>query len=193
MKSFEFKDHEGNTLLSSDERGGLRLKHIHTLGELDEAEALNILKGLEFLRLYRGDNYLTITFIRRLHRNMFGDVWKWAGEFRSSEKNVGVEPYKIPTELQKLFADVRYWIEHQTYPPIEIGARFHHRLVWIHPFPNGNGRWARVLTDYLFKRQGWGKVNWHAGEEAHERRHRYIEALRAADLKNFSPLVQFIS
>lgn len=192
-KAFEFKDHDGATKLVGDERGGLKLKYIHTMGELDEAEALNILRGLEFLRLYRGPNYLDVSFARRLHRNMFGEVWNWGGEIRTSEKNIGVAPYKVMTELKKLFDDLRFWIEHKTYPELEIVARFHHRLVWIHPFANGNGRWARVYTEYLCKRQGWPKPNWHAGEDPHERRHKYIEALRKADLKDFSALVEFIA
>jgi Fic-DOC domain mobile mystery protein B len=191
-QNYLFKVREGATTLSPDEREGLKLNHIHSMQELDEAEALNIFEGLEFLRLYHGDNYLDLAFAKRLHKMLYQHVWKWAGVYRTTEKNVGVDPYKIQIELKKLFEDTKAWIQYRSYPPEEMGARFHHRLVWIHPFPNGNGRWARIFTEYLYKRQNWGKPNWHFGEEPHDRRHRYIEALREADQKHFLPLIKFM-
>ena len=190
--NFLFQVREGNTNLSPDERDGLKLKHINRMSELDEAEALNIIHGLEFLRNYKKDDFLTIKFAILLHDKLFGNIWKWAGKFRSTEKNIGVSPFKIQTDLYKLFEDMKFWMNNNTFSPQEIGARFHHRLVWIHPFANGNGRWARIYTEYIYKRCGWGKPNWHFGEEPHERRQKYIQALRAADLKDFKLLIEFM-
>lgn len=192
-ESFEFRDHEGETKLSSDERAGLKLKHIMTMRELDEAEALNIMEALEFLRRYQKKNYFELEFAVKLHRKMFHHVWSWAGVLRSTEKNIGVSPFKVAVELKKLLDDMKAWIEFKSYPPIEMVARLHHRLVWIHPFPNGNGRWARIYTEYICRRESWPKPNWHASEDPHERRVQYIAALRAADLKNYGPLIQFLS
>lgn len=189
---FLFKDREGSTTLSPIEKEGLKFKHIYLMSELDEAEALNIIQGLEFLRNYKKDDFLTVDFALRLHTKLFSDVWSWSGKFRLTEKNIGVAPFKVQIELYKLFDDIKFWMNNNVYPPEEIGARFHHRLVWIHPFSNGNGRWARIYTEYLYKRFKWGQPDWHFGENPQERRHRYIEALRAADMKDFSLLVSFM-
>ena len=125
---------------------------------------------------------------------MFRHVWKWAGTHRRSGKNVGVDAYQIPTELRRMIDDCRYWIEHETYPPDEIAARFHHRLVWIHAYPNGNGRHARLATDLLLKSLNQPPFSW--GQEnlvdAGETRQRYVEALRAADRHEFAPLIKFV-
>lgn len=189
---FLFKDREGSTTLSPTEKKGIKLKHIYLMKELDEAEALNIIHGLDYLRNYKKDDFLTIDFALKLHRNLFQDIWEWAGIFRLTEKNIGVGPFKVQIELHKTFEDVKFWINNNTFPPEEIGARFHHRLVWIHPFSNGNGRWARIYTEYLYKRLNWGKPNWHFGEEPHKRRQAYIKALQAADLKDMSLLIHFM-
>lgn len=191
--NFNFQDREGNTSLSQEERNGLLFSHIQKMGELDEAETLNIIHGLEFLRNYKRKDFLTVSFAIRLHKHLFGSVWQWAGKFRLTEKNIGVAPLKVQVSTYKLLENVKFWIENSTYSPIEISARFHHGLVWIHPFSNGNGRWARIYTDYICRRLDWEKPNWHFGEDPHERRHKYIEALRAADLKNFKPLITYIS
>lgn len=138
---------DGATPLDPDEREGLKFPHIQSRGELDQMEQVNIQDGLLWLAKQKNSNVITVLsekFIRRLHKEMLGEVWEWAGTFRHTEKNIGVAPEQISIELRKLLDDVRYWIEHHTYPVREIGLRFHHRLVKIHLFANGNGRHARI-------------------------------------------------
>ena len=125
---------------------------------------------------------------------MFGNVWKWAGKYRTSGKNIGVDPYKITTELQELLDSAAYWIEHETYDPTEIAARFHHKLVYIHPYPNGNGRHSRMAADLLLRSMGqetftWGSQSLTSPEET---RLEYIAALRAADGHDYKKLIKFV-
>lgn len=125
---------------------------------------------------------------------MFGRVWNWAGKFRHSNKNIGIEAYLIPTELKNVLDDAQYWIEHKTYEPDEIAARFHHRLVYIHPYPNGNGRHARMAADLLLRSMGqepfsWGSTNL---TDAGQTRSSYIDALRAADKHDIETLLRFV-
>ncbi|MGO7888924.1 mobile mystery protein B, partial [Rhizobium ruizarguesonis] len=75
-------------------------------------------------------------FMRTLHKRMFGDVWEWACTFRTTERNIGIQAYRIVVELASLLSDVGYWVEHEAFQSDEIAIRFHHRLVAIHPFPN---------------------------------------------------------
>ncbi len=125
---------------------------------------------------------------------MFGRVWRWAGAFRQTERNIGVAPHQIGIELRKLLEDCRYWIDHNTYPVDEIAARFHHRLVWIHPFPNGNGRHARLATDLLLASLGQQRFTWGRANlvDAGQTRQAYVAALRAADAKDIRPLLGFV-
>lgn len=126
---------------------------------------------------------------------MFGATWKWAGTYRKTQKSIGVESFRISTEIRNLLEDVKCWLENQTYPPIEIAARFHHRLVQIHPFANGNGRHARLATDLLCQFHGWRVSPWGDGDlvQAGNLRQRYIEALRSADEYDYAPLIAFMS
>lgn len=129
-----------------------------------------------------------------LHRRMLGKTWRWAGTFRNTEKNIGVAPEMIAVELRNLCDDIRYQLEHHTYPVREICARFHHRLVRIHPYANGNGRFARLLTDLLLERHGaqpfaWGNVDLVTAGDA---RDQYIAALRAADAQDYGQLFRFL-
>ncbi|MCB9094911.1 MAG: mobile mystery protein B [Halobacteriovoraceae bacterium] len=190
--SYLFKDRKGNTSLSRDEMNGLKLSHISRMKELDEAEALNIAEGLEFLRNYRKDDYLEIAFAKKLHKKLFGDVWRWAGEFRKTEKNIGISPFNIQTELYKHLEQTKYWIEYESYDWEEIGARFHHKLVYIHPFSNGNGRWARIYTEFLYWKNGKSPPLWHPDMDPAMRRELYIHALRDADNKKFDKLKKFL-
>jgi len=188
---------EGSTPLDPNEINGLKLKHITTRGELDELEQVNIESGLIWLgrRRNKGE-LLTERFIRGLHRRLFGDVWKWAGQFRLTEKNIGIDPLQIAVQLRILLDDAGYWAENYTFDPLEAGARFHHRLVGIHPFPNGNGRHARIAADaYLTERLGHAPIDWTAGHDlqrTNERRNSYIAALRAADAGDYGPLLTFV-
>lgn len=139
-------DHpDGATPLDPDEMEGLRFKHITTGGELDELEQVNIESGLLWLSRRRAKDVLTDAFAIALHRRLFGDVWRWAGTFRKTGKNIGIDPLTIGVELRTLMDDARYWAQHATYEPIEAAVRFHHRMVFIHPLPNGNGRHARII------------------------------------------------
>lgn len=126
---------------------------------------------------------------------MFGNVWKWAGKYRRTGKNIGVDWIRIPVELRVLLDDVRFWIDNKTYPAEEIGCRFHHRLVYIHLFPNGNGRHARVMTDILLEKTfGLKPFTWGSNDLINENmtRKSYIKALKAADGNNYKPLIAFV-
>lgn len=131
--------------------------------------------------------------MRALHTRMFGEVWQWAGTFRTTERNIGIQAYRIGTELANLLSDIRYWIAQKTFPPDEIAIRFHHRLVAIHPFPNGNGRHARLAADLVIERLGGKPFNWGSGSLADvgELRARYVSALRTADNHDIGPLLEF--
>ncbi|MCF6263142.1 MAG: mobile mystery protein B [Xanthomonadales bacterium] len=144
----------GATTLDPNELAGLKHPHIETRGELDELEQQNIQEAFTWLNRQRKfKNYVSVAFLLELHRQCFGAVWSWAGHFRSTDKNIGVELLLIRTELSKLFDDTNYWIKHNTYNREQFAARFHHRLVKIHPFPNGNVRHSRIMTDILLEKE----------------------------------------
>ncbi len=182
----------GATPLDADELANLIPGHITTQGELNEWEQLNILQGEAWARKQRQE-ILQEAYVRKLHERMFGETWRWAGEFRKSDKNLGVDWLKIGVELKKLLDDVRYQVEHGSYPADEIAVRFHHRLVAIHPFPNGNGRHARLMADLLAERLGHPRFSWGSRSlvDASETRQRYIAALQAADTRDYGPLLAF--
>jgi Fic-DOC domain mobile mystery protein B len=185
----------GATPLSMEEAAELIPTHIVTREQLNRLEQENISAADEWLFKRRRRNLVSAEFIRLLHKRMYGNVWKWAGKYRGTEKNIGVEAWRIAPMLQDLCADVRYWIEHNTYEPDPIAARFHHRLVFIHPFANGNGRHARLITDALLIQQfecprfTWGSASL---LEPGEYRARYIAALQAADRGDYSLLLSFV-
>ena len=184
---------DGNTPLDDEEREGLKLSYVTTRGDLNAAEQQNILKAQTWATKRQND-VLSRNFLNDLHKRMFSDVWKWAGCYRTTGKNIGVDAYRIQTDLQELLDNVDYWITHETYPPDEIAARFHHKLVYIHPYPNGNGRHARLSTDLLLEKLGekpftWGRTNL---TDAGETRSAYIKALRAADEHDIAPLLEFV-
>jgi Fic-DOC domain mobile mystery protein B len=183
----------GATPLDADELACLIPKHITTQGELNEWEQLNIEHGETWARRQRKD-ILDEGFVRQLHKEMFGETWSWAGIFRKSDKNIGVEWQHVGVKLRDLLDDVRYQIDHATYPPDEIAARFHHRLVAIHPFPNGNGRHARMMADLLIQKLGQPRFSWGSKSliAATETRRSYIDSLRAADSGNIQPLLAFV-
>lgn len=191
-----FEEPEGATPLDPDEIEGLKFKHITTRGELDELEQANITQGLRWLSRRRGSDVLSDDFIRTLHKRLFGDVWAWAGSYRLREKNIGIDPFQITVQLRYLLDDALYWAENGTYEPFEAAARFHHRMVQIHPFPNGNGRHARIATDvYLEKHFTHPPIEWASGfdlQADNDRRTAYIAALRAADTGDFELLLKFV-
>ena len=186
---------EGTTPINPDETEGLLLTHITTHGELDRWEQDNIVEALIWLEKTKPTDILNEQFIKKLHQRMFANVWKWAGHFRRSDKSIGGPWYQISTSLKKLCDDARLWIKLQDESPDEIAVRFHHHLVSIHPFPNGNGRHARFMTDLLLEnildcpRFTWGSENLSRSGNA---RQRYIAALQAADEYNYEPLLEFV-
>ena len=190
-----FDTPDGAMPLDPDEIDGLRLSHITTRAELDRWEQENIAEAEAWaLRRIHAD-ILTDGFARRLHKKMFDHVWKWAGAYRKTGKNVGIPAWQVALAVRNLCDDCTTWIEHAVYPPDEIAARFHHQLTAIHPFANGNGRHARLMTDILLvhvlkqPRFSWGSGNLiNAGECRKE----YITALRAADQNDFCPLLAFV-
>ena len=191
-----FEEPDGATPLDPDEIEGLKFDHITTRGELDELEQANIAEGLQWLGRRRRGDVLTDEFVRRLHQQLFGEVWDWAGTYRLREKNIGIDPFQIPMQLRMLLDNARFWAENDTYAPLEAAARFHHRMVQIHPFPNGNGRHARIAADiFLQKHYRHPPVEWASGfdlQADNARREAYIAALRAADAHDFAPLLDFV-
>ena len=191
----EFNYPEGATPLDPNEIEGLLLTHITTRTELDRWEQDNINEALAWLEQRKPKDILNESFMKRLHKRMFGNVWKWAGKLRRTEKNLGVPFYEISVEVKKLCDDVEYWIENKTFPDDEIAARFHHRLVFIHLFPNGNGRHARLIADILLENVlakppfTWGSGNLAA---AGLDRKKYIESLVAADREDYGLLMDFV-
>jgi Fic-DOC domain mobile mystery protein B len=191
-----FEEPEGATPLGPDERKGLKFSHITTRGELDELEQANIEQGLAWVSRRRGGDIFDDAFIRTLHKRLFGDVWSWAGEYRLTERNIGIDPTQISVQLCVLLGDAKYQAEHDVFSPLEAAARFHHRMVQIHPFPNGNGRHARIAADILLEEvYNHPPVQWASGfdlQADNKRRDAYILALRAADGGKFDPLLAFV-
>jgi Fic-DOC domain mobile mystery protein B len=186
---------DATTPLDPDEAAGLIPSHIRTQAELNEWEQTNILEGERWALQRRSrTDPLTEGFVRELHRRMFGKTWDWAGTFRSSDKSIGVDWRQVGVQLKDLLDDARYRLAHDTYPLDEIAARFHHRLVCIHPFPNGNGRHARLMADVLLVRRGAEPFSWGRGDLVHAgaARDRYIAALTAADRGEVGPLLEFV-
>ena len=184
----------GATPIDPDEAKGLLLTHITTQGELNRWEQDNIVEALAWIDKTKPKNILNEQFIKQLHKRMFGNVWKWAGQFRRSDKNIGVAWQQVPIYLKGMCDDVPMWIESKTESPEEMAVRFHHRLVWIHPFPNGNGRHARLMADVFIERVLLGSPFTWGGQDLSvpsEHRSRYINALKEADRENFVPLLEF--
>ena len=185
----------GATPLDPDESAGLVPGHIATREQLDEWEADNIVAGERWAaHAAKHRAILDDVFVRELHRRMFDRTWKWPGKYRASEKNIGVAPERIAVDVRKLLEDTKAQLAGKVAPLDEIAAKFHHRLVWIHPFANGNGRHARLMTDLLLMANGGEPFTWGQGDLVHagEARERYLAALRAADARDFGPLLAFV-
>jgi Fic-DOC domain mobile mystery protein B len=187
----------GQTPIDADEIAYLKISTITTQNELNQFEQLNIEKAIEWSlrRKLIAKQILTEEFIKNLHKKMFGDVWEWAGTFRKSNKNIGVDKYEISVELKKLLDNCMYWIENSTYEYVEIAIRFKHRLVEIHLFPNGNGRHSRLMADiiisHIFKKPVF---TWKSSDLIHEgeMRNKYIKALRKADRGDYTDIIGFV-
>lgn len=188
---FEQPD-DAATPLTPEEMRDLIPAYIAYRRELNEAEQENIVRAQAWASTRRRD-LLSEKFVKDLHRRMLGDVWRWAGRFRTSERNIGIEYFQIPVALHQLLDDAKAWIEYSAYQPDEIAVRLHHRLVQIHPFPNGNGRHSRLMADLLVMQLGRERFSWgrESLRDAGAVRARYIEALRAADNHEIRPVLAF--
>jgi Fic-DOC domain mobile mystery protein B len=188
---------EGQTPLDEDEKEGLLISSVTTKAELDELEQGNIEQAMLWAMQRRRSGpgeVLKEAFIKEVHVKMFGKVWKWAGTFRNSNKNLGVDKYAIGTTLRTLLDDCSYWIANKTFPEDEIAIRFKHRIVSVHCFVNGNGRHSRLMADIIaekvFNREvfTWGSKDLIRADES---RQLYLHALREADKGNYIPLLAF--
>ena len=188
-----FEADDNSTPLTAEEKDGLKLKWITLRSEQNEAEARNIAQAQVWLMSNKNKEFCSDTFLRELHKKMFGDVWKWAGTYRTSERNIGVAPFQIPIKLMQLFDDVKFWIENKTYSNREIAVRLHHKLVQIHPFPNGNGRVSRLMADLVLEKLEGTKLYWGNTNlvNVSEIRSSYIAALRKADAGDYTDLLEF--
>jgi Fic-DOC domain mobile mystery protein B len=186
---------EGQTPLEEDELADLKLSHITNQEELNYWEFKNIRSAEEWAHKNIPDDFLSEVYIRKLHEKIFGDVWKWGGIYRKTRKNVGIDAAQIATEIKNLADSTKAWLKHKSYPPLELAIRFHHRVVFIHPFPNGNGRQGRLLTDVLVKKElSIPALTWGSGQSIEKEgsiRNQYVEALRTGDKGNFDPLLTF--
>ncbi len=192
-----FQEPDDATPLDPGQRDSLLQTWITNRNDLNEAEQENIVKGATWARRRRGVQAIDLLnddYVRTLHKQMFGEVWKWAGTYRQNELNIGIGPYWVPAEMPALLNDVRYWVEHSTYSPDEIAVRLHHRLTQIHAFPNGNGRHARMMADLLIERLGGKPFSWSSGSltDVGTLRAKYVSALKAADNHDLAPLMMFV-
>jgi Fic-DOC domain mobile mystery protein B len=188
-----FAQPDDATPLDAEEREGLAQTWITTRADLNEAEQANIDDAVAWTGRRRDTEILTEGFVFELHKRMFGDVWSWAGSTRKTGKNIGVDPRQIHIQLGGLLRDAQYWVEHRSFSADEIAVRLHHGLVAIHPFPNGNGRHARLMADLLIAQLGGEPFSWGGGilRDIGTLRAEYIGALRAADNHDFTPLLAF--
>lgn len=192
--AIEFEYALGATPLDAEDAAALIDSHVTTRGQVDELEFENVAAGMRWAYGRKSDNVLTAEFMLELHKRMFADTWKWAGKVRTKETlPVGVAPDRIRPDIAELCANVAAQLQDVAWSVEEIAARFHHRLVWIHPFTNGNGRFCRVIADVMLIQKdrepfAWGQYLGRKGEE----RERYIAALQAADKKDYGPLLQLL-
>lgn len=192
----ELQYEDGQTLLEDEEREGILIPTITTRGELDELEQYNIEEAMlwSVSRRFKPDLVFTEKFIQTVHRQMYGLIWDWAGQFRKTNKNIGVDKWQIAAELKYLLDDASFWHTHKTYLPDEAAVRFKHRLVSIHCFPNGNGRHSRLMADIIISKLyqqpvfSWGAAGFTRKGEA---RSVYLAALKVADAGDIQPLLQF--
>lgn len=187
---------DGQTPLDEDEKEDLLISTIATREELDEFEQQNIEEAVKWSigKKIKSDKLFTESFIKNVHKRMYKDVWLWAGAFRKTNKNIGVDRWQVAIELKNLLEDAGFWIENSTYSPDEIAIRFKHRIVSIHCFSNGNGRHSRLMADMIiemiFDRPAF---TWGAGNlsKESENRKQYLNALKLADSGNYEALLRF--
>lgn len=187
---------DGQTPIDEDEKEGLLIEIIATKSELDEFEQQNIEEAMQWVfgKKFKARDVFTEKFICNLHKRMYGNVWRWAGDFRKTDKNMGVDKFQIPIELKVLCDDAFHWMENKTFPPEEIAIRFKHRIVSIHCFSNGNGRHSRLMGDIIIEKlYGQEPFSWGAGNlsKAGDTRINYLQAVKSADHGDYAPLLAF--
>ena len=191
----EFQYAPGATPLDPDEAAGLVPSHITTQADLNAWEQANILQAVRWVARQKKRDLLTEGFVRDLHRRMFDKTWKWAGAFRQSNKNIGVDGTQVAVKLLNLLDNTHFQIDHKVFEPDELVVRFHHQLVWVHAFPNGNGRHARLMADVLAQQLGRPRMTWGGADvelvSMGTVRDRYLKALREADQGQWSALIAF--
>jgi Fic-DOC domain mobile mystery protein B len=191
----QFQYAPGATPLDPDEAEGLVPTHITNQFDLNAWEQANILLGDRWAARQKKRDLLSEGFVRDLHRHMFDKTWQWAGTFRQSNKNIGVDWQQVSVKLRDLLDNTRYQIENEVFDKDEVAVRFHHQLVWIHAFANGNGRHARLMADLLAMRLGRPRLTWGGKSDAlisgGAIRESYLKALRAADQAQIGDLIAF--
>lgn len=180
------------TLVPPDKRADLIPSHVTLRRELNELEQANILSATVWA-LQRRHQPVSESFARKLHRRMFRKVWRWAGKYRTDNTNLGFDRTIIDRRLYEVLDNTRFWIENNTFPPDEVAVRFHHALVSVHPFPDGNGRWSRLMADVLVARLGRLRFTWGGGDlgDTGQMRQKYIDTLKAADNHDLTALLAF--
>lgn len=187
-----YKQIDDATLVAPDKRADLIPSHVTLRRELNELEQDNILTA-SIWALQRRHNPINESFARKLHRRMFRKVWRWAGKYRTTNTNLGIDRALIQPRLYGVFDDTGFWIENKTFAPDEIVIRFHHALVYVHPFLDGNGRWSRLMADVLSARLEQPRFTWGSSDlgDVGQMRQKYIDALKAADNQDFASLLIF--
>jgi len=191
-----FQEPEDATPLEPQERDDLLQTWITHRRDLNEAEEASILKGVAWAKRWKLTipSLLTDEFVVTLHKKMFGDVWSWAAGYRDTERNIGIPAYEIPMAIRTPLGDALYWVQYKSFEPDEVAVRYYHRLVAIHPFPNGNGRHSRQMADLLIKLIGSEPFSWGGGKltDTGELRRTYVAVLRAADEHDINSLLAFV-
>ena len=194
----ELEPKEGDTLLSPEELDDLIPKHITNRNQLDEVEQNNIEDAFQWLLSKKVDSIehlISTDFQNELHKKMLGKVWKWAGKIRSRKTNIGVNHLQIEISRKQLYDDAIFWFQNETFDPIELALRFHHRLVKIHCYPNGNGRHSRIIADLMLEKVfKAAPLNWKGNDfvNINKFRTKYIAALKEADKGNYVPLLECV-
>lgn len=191
MSGFPGHSFDGTTLIEDDEKIGLRLL-INTRGELNIAEAKGIdtatFKYLKSKRKLKPNNLLKDSFAKRFHKELFGEVWDWAGKYRKVATMPGIDWHQIPVQLNQLMQNTSTQIsflhdQSDSTKKEKLVAEFAYKLVWIHPFRNGNGRWSRAYADLLSDSLDIERFSWGSSIASEHERHLYmVNALGTADI-----------
>lgn len=195
MSGHKFVDRDGSTPLDPNQVKGLKFTHLTTMRELDELEDINIQNGIDWLHAQTSKDCLSLEFLCKLHQKLFGDVWKWAGKIRTIDVNITkIRYFDVAPQLKNLFEDAKLWIDRGKVSWDIISAELHHRLIYIHPFPNGNGRTTRLFTEHIQRINQQPVTSWKLSmsDRPKERRAEYIEALKKADGGEYGPLIEFM-